>query len=241
MPHRILLHVSLAAAAALSAVGFWFLWSTNTAVPAWLGIPLTAKVVFIVLAVVARLNRSRAYSDGIAYAQMDAGTRLPSFATAAQVLDREFAAAERGRELSVVLFSIDNYRKLIVQDGGRMRQKLLLNVGNVLRRRTRGMNITAPHSDEGQYIAVLSGVGVDGAITFTSRVRKDLASLRIGAVPLVVSAGVCGYEPGMDSGEALLRRAREALIKAKRSGSGDLEVAPQAKPDLSTATAYEIA
>lgn len=241
MTQRLFLHIGLAAAAALSAVGAWFLWSTDTTIPAWLGIPLTAKIVFILLAVLARATRSRAYVDGIAYAQMDAGTRLPSYAFATQTLDREFAAAERGRELSVVLFSIDNYRKLIVQDGGRMRQKLLLNVGNVLRRRTRGMNVTSPHCDEGQFIAVLSGVGVDGAVTFTERVRKDLTSLRIGSTPLVVSAGVCGYEPGLESGQMLINKAREALLQAKKSSNGDLEVAgTRRRLDVPTAT-YEIA
>ncbi|MGQ0562679.1 MAG: GGDEF domain-containing protein [Gemmatimonadota bacterium] len=168
--------------------------------------------------------RQRGFREGVASAQVDPATRLVSRAMADHLLNVEFAAAERGRPLTIVLFSIDNFRRLAAMEGGRTRDRLLLSVGAVLRRRTRGMHVSARLGDDGVFLSILGGAESRGASTFVGRVQRDLGTIAVGSHPLLVSASVCPYRPEMRAVEELLADAHGSLAEARAKGGNQVVV-----------------
>lgn len=186
--------------------------------PVFIALSAAFGVLVIGVLLVYQTARLRGFREGVASAQTDPETRLVSSAVARRLLAIEFAAAERGRPLTIVLFSVDNFRRLAAMEGGKARERLLLTLGALLRRRTRDMHVSARLGDDGVFITILGGVEERGANTFVSRVRKDLGTIAVGASPLVVSTVVCPYHPGMASDEALLSQARNSLAEARIRG-----------------------
>ena len=168
--------------------------------------------------------RQRGFKEGVTSAQVDPTTRLVSPAMAEHMLAVEFAAAERGRPLTVVLFSIDNFRRLAAMEGGAARERLLLTLGAVLRRRTRGMHVSARMTDDGVFMSVLGGVEMQGAATFVARVRRDLSTIGVGAQPLVISVSVCPYRADMHSVSELMGQAYGTLAEARAKGGNAVAV-----------------
>lgn len=172
--------------------------------------------------------RDKGYQEGLASAQVDPATRLMSPPMAKQLLAIEFAAAERGRPLTVVLFNVDNFPRLAALEGGLARDRLLLMLGAVLRRRTRGMHVSARLGDSGTFISILGGLETRGAATFVARVRKDMSTIGIGSTPLVVSVSVVPYRPEMHTVEELMSEAHGTLAEARARGGNQIVVSGEA-------------
>ena len=168
--------------------------------------------------------RNQGYQEGIASAQVDPATRLMSASMARQLLAIEFSAAERGRPLTIVLFNVDNFPRLAAMEGGAARDRLLLMLGAVLRRRTRGMHVSSRLGDGGTFLSVLGGSETRGAATFVARVRKDMSTIGIGSAPLVVSVSVVAYRPEMHSVEEMLSEAHGTLAEARARGGNQIVV-----------------
>jgi GGDEF domain-containing protein len=173
-------------------------------------IPVAVFAVILGFVVVYHAAKAKGYAEGAANAQIDPATRLVTRGVADQILAMEFAAAERGRPFTIVLFSIDNFRRLAAFDSGAGATKILLGSGAILRRRTRGMNISARFDDQGSFISILGGVEAEGAHIFARRVQKDFATMRIGGQAVSLSATVCEYRAGMHSIEELLASGERA-------------------------------
>lgn len=167
-------------------------------------IPVAVFAVILGFVAVYHGAKAKGYAEGVANAQIDPATRLVTRGVADQILAMEFAAAERGRPFTIVLFSIDNFRKMAALQGGEAGPRMLLGSGAILRRRTRGMNISARFDDAGAFISILGGVEAEGAHIFARRVRKDFGTMRIAGQPVSVSATVCEYRAGMHSIDELL-------------------------------------
>lgn len=161
----------------------------------------------------------------------DEETQLPTWAYAARYLEGEFDAARRGRPLAVVLFDLGSKER---SERRRDLSGAAATVGEVLGRNTRKLNISArqPAPDDNRFLSVLTGGDLQGAAVFARRV---LSGSR-GTVPAhhVLSAGVAAYRPGMESVDALLDAAEEALDDARRAGGDRVRVAGtvvRAEPD----------
>jgi putative two-component system response regulator len=147
----------------------------------------------------------------------DTLTRLPNRRHAELFLENEFAAAERGRALAVVLFDLDGFKAYNDTHGHEAGDEALRAFADVLVRTTRRMNLAARFGGE-EFVAVLAGSDVKGATVFANRVRKELIGLSLGQGPLTVSAGVAGFTPSMTEPKHLLAAADRALYEAKRDG-----------------------
>lgn len=203
--------------ATCAAIGLAALLAGPLSVTPFLIVPIGAVGLTMLLTRVERAAVQRGYHEGVANALVDPGTRLPAPAAAHQMLALEFAAAERGRPLTLVLFSLDNFSRLSVLDGGAAGVRLLIGAGAIFRRRTRGMNLSARLDDRGTFLSILGGVDTKGARTFVSRVRKDLATLNAGGQAVTVSASVCSYQPTMHTPDEMLAEALGALALARTS------------------------
>lgn len=203
-----------------AGVGIWFVVAQTTSFDSWILIPFAAMTVAGMLLYMLRATLQAGYQNGVANAQTDVVTRLPSQSVARQFLLREFAAAERGRPLTLVLLSLDNLPRIAGTKGTAEANRILLGVGAILKRRTRGMNMSARLDDGHTFISVLGGVDEIGAHKFVGKVTRDLVSLNLGDVRI----GVCGYEPEMHSMDDLVAKAHAAMIETD-GGNGNLLIA----------------
>jgi GGDEF domain-containing protein len=152
------------------------------------------------------------HQTGVTAAETDVFTRLPSHAVAYQFLLREFAASERsGRALTVVLFSLDNLPRLAATRGAAEANKVLLAVGAVMKRHTRGMNMSARLDGAYTLMSVLGSVDERGAAVFIEKVCRDLNSIRVAGRRLEVRVGTGSYDSIAHSASELLTRAHDSL------------------------------
>jgi diguanylate cyclase (GGDEF)-like protein len=157
---------------------------------------------------------ARAQREGDRDALNDPDSGLASRAVAEHMLALDFAAAQAGEPLSVVLFRIDRFPRFAARHGREAARAALQNFGDALNARTRGMHLAARYGEEpATFLTILSRVPLDGACVFADRARAELAALHPGDLGSV-SAGVASYEPEMTGPAMLLARAERALAGA---------------------------
>jgi diguanylate cyclase (GGDEF)-like protein len=149
---------------------------------------------------------------------VDPATGLTSPHVASLVLGLEFAAAQRGRLLTVVLVRIDSFPRYAAKQGRDAAERLLWSAGRILRRHTRGMHTTAQHGTGATYMTVLSEIPLQGACVFAKRVRRELMSLPGAGEAHTVSIGVVSFDLSMASPFELLEVAERALSRGTSAG-----------------------
>ncbi len=199
--------------AVAAGIGVWYVLAEITNTRSVIVIPVSALIIAIVLLLMLHESEQAGLQTGATAAEMDVFTRLPSFTVAYQLLQREFAAAERGRALTVVLFSLDNLPRLAATRGANEANRMLLAIGTIFKRSTRGMNIVARMDNGHTFMAVLGTVDEAGARKYAGRVARDLSNLRINGKPMEVRVGIRGFDPDMQAPEELLARAHDALVQ----------------------------
>ncbi|MEN8145697.1 MAG: GGDEF domain-containing protein [Gemmatimonadota bacterium] len=167
------------------------------------------------------LRRRRSRALDMAYA--DALTGLPNRRVIDFFLERHFAIARQGQGFSVVLFDLDDFKRLNDRLGHTAGDRALVDIGTVLRESTRRMDILARYGGE-EFVAILPGEGVDGAAIFAERIRAAVGRVKLpdGSF-LTASAGIAAFESGMRSPGDLVRAADEALFEAKRLGGDRIQ------------------
>jgi diguanylate cyclase (GGDEF)-like protein len=83
-----------------------------------------------------------------------------------------------------------------------------------------------------EFLVLLPGVELGGAVEIAERIRRAVASARPGDLELTLSAGVASTAGGRLSYEELFRAADGALFAAKRAGRDRVEVAGAMPPVL---------
>jgi diguanylate cyclase (GGDEF)-like protein len=140
-------------------------------------------------------------------------TGLPNRRHMDILLEKEFAAAERGRALTVVLFDLDDFKVFNDTAGHQAGDDALRRFASILAGQTRAMNLAARYGGD-EFIVILSDTDSDGGHALVDRVldgmSRDPSLDRIGA-----SAGIASYRPGMLAPADLVRAADEALYHAK--------------------------
>lgn len=206
--------------AVLAALG------TLTLLPASLGGDLSRIIVpLLTVAVAAGLIMGshrevvRAREDTIRKAATDPLTGLATPAAGERVLSLEFAAAQRGRPLAIVLLRIEDYPRYAARHGGVVADQLLRRAGRTLRQQQRQMHLTAHHGhDRGTFLSILSGMDLDGACVYGKRLRHALMTLP--GLPDVppVSMGIAAFDLSMTSPKSLLRQVERALERGAAAG-----------------------
>lgn len=200
--------------------------SVTQVVVLWMGRAVPDILLGVVIAYVAlslgigwmaeRLHRERAIVEEMAFT--DLLTRLPNRRHARAFLDNEFAAAERGRLLSVVLFDLDHFKSYNDDWGHAAGDEALRVFANIVEPSTRRMDLSARFGGE-EFLSVLTSTDTEGALIFADRIRSALATTELdGGHHLTVSAGVATYHASMGSPDELIAAADEALYQAKNAG-----------------------
>lgn len=160
------------------------------------------------------LHQERARAERLAL--MDDLTEVPNRRLADLFLEKEFAAARRGRPLTVILFDLDRFKNYNDRFGHAAGDDALRAFVAILQSRTRAMDLSARYGGE-EFLAVLSGGTSAGGVRFAEAVRRALADRRE-IHPFTVSAGVAQYTEDMESYADLVHAADKALYEAKESG-----------------------
>ncbi|MBW3553567.1 MAG: sensor domain-containing diguanylate cyclase [Gemmatimonadetes bacterium] len=142
-------------------------------------------------------------------------TELPNRRHMQIFLEKEFAAAERGRALTVILYDLDDFKVFNDAQGHQAGDRVLRAFGRALAGETRAMNLAARYGGD-EFISILSDTDYEGGAMHIGRVLKAMRR-HPDLAPLAVSAGIASYETGMASPEDLIRRADESLYVAKSS------------------------
>jgi putative two-component system response regulator len=141
-------------------------------------------------------------------------------------LESAFGAAARGMPLSVVIFDLDRFKEVNDVQGHAQGDLVLRVFGDILRKRTREMNLVGRWGGE-EFLAVLSAAPTSGARVFAEHVRKALEGTTFSWGAVTVSAGIAGYDPGMTTPDVLVAAADQALYRAKEDGGNTVVVAPR--------------
>lgn len=160
------------------------------------------------------LHQERARAERLAL--QDDLTQIPNRRLADLFLDKELAAAERGRSLAVVLFDLDGFKEYNDRHGHAAGDDALCEFVAVLSARTRRMDLSARYGGE-EFITILSGGNLESARQFAESIRLALEDITA-VPPFTVSAGVAEYHHGMDTVRDLVATADEALYRAKSDG-----------------------
>jgi diguanylate cyclase (GGDEF)-like protein len=141
---------------------------------------------------------------------------------------------------ALVLFDIDHFKAYNDEHGHLAGDAALGRLGQILRRATRGEDLAFRYGGE-EFLLLLPGVDLNGAIAVAERVRIAASDDQAGSLPaFTISGGVALCDPadGRDP-EPLLRRADAALYLAKRAGrnriaADELSIAMQ-RQEIATA------
>ena len=162
------------------------------------------------------LHQERAVVEDMAFT--DLLTQLPNRRHGRLFLENEFAAAQRGRTLSLVLFDLDRFKNFNDTFGHAAGDVALREFGAILERTTRRMDLSARFGGE-EFVSILTSTDTEGALIFGDRIRAALAETDLGQGDgLTVSAGVATYHGSMSSPDELLAAAGHALYEAKNAG-----------------------
>lgn len=158
---------------------------------------------------------ARLHEQIIGLSLTDPLTKLPNRRHLEMFLEKEFAAARRGRRLACILFDLDNFKSYNDTAGHQAGDEALHAFGEVLAAQTRAMNLAARYGGD-EFITVLADVDRGGALTHAERIAEAVASH-----PLLTSAGICTsagvavYDVRMDTPADLIRAADADLYARK--------------------------
>lgn len=194
-----------------------YLVLTGQRLPDWpFMLAMTAALVLVSLLageVTDRVHREREKAERLAL--FDALTQLPNRRYLSLALEREFAAALRGRDLVVVAFDVDGLKGINDRHGHSGGDDALRAFAEVLRSNTRSMDMSGRLAGD-EFLTILSSATVEGARVFVSRVQEATSRAPGAPESLTVSAGIAAFREAMSEPDHLIRTADAALYEAKK-------------------------
>lgn len=149
----------------------------------------------------------------------DDSAGLSDPALADHFVAKEFAAARRGRDVTLVMFGFSRFDDFTDREGAAAAAAALGEFGRVLQKLTRQMNLSARYGWRADaFLSVLSGANATAAQVFITRVRESVATLD---VPMPeIEVGVAVYQPHIASPDEFVASALRALEAARAANGG---------------------
>lgn len=141
-----------------------------------------------------------------------------------EVLKREFSFAGRNDvELSLVVFDIDDFKKINDTHGHTVGDQVLKSIAKILDKEVRGYDIFARYGGE-EFVFLLRGISPTNTYNFCERVRKIVEQfpfvINDKRVKVTISIGFAVMNPWVkfDKPDDFINEADKHLYKAKREG-----------------------
>jgi diguanylate cyclase (GGDEF)-like protein len=162
----------------------------------------------------------------IEHAHIDPLTGLPNRRALMERLQSEWARIRRhGGRLSFIMADIDHFKRVNDAHGHHIGDKLLQEVAQAIVRQCREVDLPARYGGE-EFAIVVPHETESGAVRLAERCRQEIAKAGVstngGPVRVTASFGVADATSA-PSPEALIKRADEALYRAKQSGRNAVE------------------
>jgi two-component system cell cycle response regulator len=137
-------------------------------------------------------------------------------------LERECIRARRhARDLSVVMFDIDFFKKINDQYGHLAGDHVLRELARIVQERTRRDEVFARYGGE-EFTIVLPETSLEGATALADTIRERVAAhefvFQSERIPMTISLGCAKLDTRDRSAQDLIQRADEKLYEAKRLG-----------------------
>jgi diguanylate cyclase (GGDEF)-like protein len=138
-------------------------------------------------------------------------------------LEREIHRAKRkGVALGVMMVDIDHFKQFNDRHGHEAGDLLLKALGDFLRSRVRADDIACRYGGE-EFTLILPEITLEPALGRAEVIRKGASQLKVSCrgrelEPVTLSVGVALYPDDGQSWEEVLRRADQALYRAKDAG-----------------------
>lgn len=184
----------------------------------------------IVQGAVRALNRAATFESVLSHqeqlemlAKMDELTGCLSRRYLMERLENELERAARyKRLLGLVMFDIDDFKRLNDTHGHTTGDAALRAIGEILQRSLRTADFVGRYGGD-EFVLVLPETSGNGTHQLAERIRNGVSrrifELRGGTLRLTISGGVVGYpEVGVVTPEDLIDRADQALYQAKAAG-----------------------
>ncbi len=145
-----------------------------------------------------------------------------------EISDKLIASAQRYETpLSVVMFDVDHFKQVNDRYGHLMGDTVLGTVAKLMVASLRRSDVAIRFGGE-EFLVLMPGTDGKRAFVAAEKLRRAVASFHIplgdeGRLTVHLSAGVAQYEKGLDL-DALIRRADEALYRAKANGRNRVEM-----------------
>lgn len=161
------------------------------------------------------LENARLHQRLQALSLTDPLTGLPNRRHLEIELEREVAAAGRGRSLCVVLFDLDNFKQYNDRLGHMAGDEVLRCLGAILHTESRAMNLVARFGGD-EFVSLLSDTDEEGARNHADRVAAAVARHPfMEPHGVTISYGIARFGVDGVSGEELLRKADQSLYRSK--------------------------
>ncbi len=141
-----------------------------------------------------------------------------------QILGKEVERAKRfDRPLSVVMLDLDDFKEINDNYGHLQGDRVLREVGRVLKLESREVDEPARYGGE-EFAIALPETRIDGAMEVGERIRRRLDGMRIplegdtDSIPIHASVGVAGSPETTLDTKTLVKAADQALYRAKQQG-----------------------
>jgi diguanylate cyclase (GGDEF)-like protein len=165
-----------------------------------------------------------------ALAQTDGLTGLPNFRSFHARLEEEVARAHRyGHPLACAMVDLDGLKEINDKLGHAAGNRAIVGLADAVREELRDTDFAARYGGD-EFVVLLPQTNETQGAQFAERLRRRLVEVSQDAgLPVRGSIGVAAVNAdeldSADAAEDLLRRADEALYRAKRSGRDRVEVA----------------
>lgn len=175
------------------------------------------------------IDNAKSYSEVVVTSQQDSLTKLWNHGHFQKLLQDSLKDAKRlDKDLSLILFDIDDFKSFNDNFGHQAGDRALEQVSTVAKSMMRRLDYLARYGGE-EFAAVLPGTSKKEALKFAERLREIIEKETSKALPfpvkrkISVSVGVATYSEDAQDKEKLIFCADGALYEAKRRGKNIVE------------------
>ena len=191
---------------------------------------LTSIVCLIILSLgLVVMTKERADERNRVLAMQDELTGLTNRRSILGTLEQQLAMARRnGQPLSLLMLDLDHFKRVNDSFGHLAGDAVLRQVAAGIASRLRAQDVAGRYGGE-EFLVILPGTTVDGAVQLAEELRTSIAAGRIEigdghAITITISIGVSGGVPATGQRvEDLIDGADRALYSAKENGRDRVE------------------